>query len=62
MGESIQQILMRRDKISESVAKALISEAQDAFEDYIAEGDEERAYNVCQEYFNLEPDYLDELI
>lgn len=61
MRESIKEILIRRDGMSESSALALIAEAQDAFEDYLYREDDESAYNICQEYFNLEPDYLEEL-
>jgi len=60
--ESIKQILMRRDSMTSSEAEALITEAQDQLEEYLSEGDEASAYNICQEFFNLEPDYLDELL
>jgi hypothetical protein len=60
--ETIKQILMRRDNLSANDADILISEAIDAFKDYLDEGDQNSAYNICAEYFGLEPDYLDELI
>jgi hypothetical protein len=52
---------MRRDNLSEQHAKELIQNAFEAFHDYLAVGDEESAYEVCSEYFGLEPDYLTEL-
>lgn len=60
--ESIKQILMRRDNMTELDADNLIQEAFEAFYDYLAAGDIEYAEAVCAEYFGLEPDYLDELI
>lgn len=62
MSESIKQILMRRDSISEAEADDLIDEAREAFYHYLEEGDETSAENICAEYFGLEPDYLEELI
>jgi hypothetical protein len=60
--KSIKQILIDRDGMSPEDADDLITEAQEALEDYLAEGDEASAYNVCEEFFGLEPDYLDELL
>lgn len=60
--DSIKQVLMKRDGIDAVEAQALIDEAQEQIDSYIAEGDMDSAYNICQEYFGLEPDYLMELI
>lgn len=60
--ESIKQILMRRDNMTAAEAESLIQDAFNAFHDYLVEDDFEQAYNVCEEYFGLEPDYIDELI
>ena len=62
MQESIKQILMRRDGLSVNHAEILIAEAREAFYQYLDDGDQDAAESVCQEYFNLEPDYLDELL
>jgi uncharacterized tellurite resistance protein B-like protein len=59
---SIKQILMNRDGMTEQAAQDLIEEAQEAFTEYLEAGDQEAAYNICQEYFGLEPDYLDEIM
>ena len=56
--ESIRDILIKRDGITPESADELIREAQSAFDEYLAEGDQESAYNVCQEFFSLEPDFL----
>jgi len=54
----IKQILIDRDGLSAKEANALIAEAQEAFDQYLEEQDLESAENICQEYFNLEIDYL----
>lgn len=59
---SLKQTLMRRDKISSNEADILVEEAQEAFNEYLAESDFESAYNVCAEYFGLEPDFIDDLM
>ena len=60
--ETIKQVLIRRDGISEQEADDLILEAREAMYEYIDDGEEEMAHNICEEYFGLEPDYLMELI
>lgn len=60
--ESIKQILMRRDGLSDSEASDLINEAREAMQEYLAEGNLQGAEDICQEYFGLEPDYLMELL
>lgn len=60
--ESIKQILIRRDNMTSNEADDLITEATDAMNEYLDNNDLEAAYNICSEYFGLEPDYLDELI
>lgn len=61
MTESIKEVLMRRDNISEERADELISEAREAMFDYLSVGDQDAAECVCMEYFGLEPDYMYEL-
>ena len=60
--ETIKQVLIRRDGISEQEADELIDEAKEVMYEYIEEGEEEMAHNICEEYFGLEPDYLMDLI
>lgn len=54
--ESIKQILMRRDGMSANEAEKLIQEAREA----VAEGQDPE--EVCYEHFDLEPDYIWELL
>ena len=60
--ETIKEILMKRDGVSEQEAEDLIDEAREALSLYLEEGDTEAAHDICMEYFGLEPDYLMELI
>lgn len=60
--ETIKQVLMRRDNMSEETAEDAIEEAKEILQEYLEEGDQEAAFNVCQECFGLEPDYLMELM
>lgn len=62
MDETIKQILMRRDGLNAAEADARIREAIDALLDYLESSDSEGAENICEEYFGLEPDYLEELL
>ncbi len=57
---SIKAILMERDKLTEAEADAAIEEAR---EDLLARlGEGEMPFDLCEEHFGLEPDYLEELI
>ena len=62
MRPGIKEVLMSRDGMTEREAMELIAEAQEQFDEYLEAGEEEYAENICQEYFGLEPDYLDEFI
>jgi hypothetical protein len=53
---------MKRDGLTDIEAKELIKEACKAMINYLDHGEEFAAYDVCNEYFGLEPDYLDELL
>ena len=57
--KSIKQILMDRDGLTAKEADDLIAEANEDFQDRLTEG--EMPFNICEEYFGLEPDYLEEL-
>ena len=59
--ESIKEILMRRDGMSELEAEIEINEAREQLSKYLELGDIRSAYNICEECFGLEPDYIREL-
>ena len=58
--KGIKRVLMERDKMSEAEAEDLIEEAREALQERLAEGD--MPYDICQEFFGLEPDYIDDLM
>ena len=60
--ESIKQILMRRDGMTEQEAKNLIIDAKATLQEYLDNNDFFAAEDICNEYFGLEPDYLMELL
>ena len=58
----IKLILMERDDMTETDADELIKDAQDSLNRRLERGDMQGAEAVCEDWFGLEPDYLDELI
>ena len=61
--ESIKQVLISRDGMSPSDADDLISDAQDDLYALLQQGGTvEDAYLLIENFFGLEPDYLDDLI
>ena len=60
--ESIKQVLMRRDGLSEDEAQDAVDDARSELRFFIEQGDLAAAEDVCMDYFGLEPDYLDELL
>jgi len=57
--ETIKDVLMRRDGLSEEDALAEVAAARQDLFDRLKRG--EMPFNLCEEWFGLEPDYLDEL-
>ena len=60
MSESIKDILIRRDGMTESEADDLINEAKEDLYERLAQG--EMPEDICQEWFGLEPDFMMELL
>lgn len=58
--ESILNVLMRRDGMTEKEAEELIDMARDDLHTRLEEG--EMPHDICSEWFGLEPDYIMELI
>ena len=56
--ETIKQVLMRRDGLTEQEAQNCIDEAREEFDRRLADGD--MPFDLMEEFFGLEPDYLDE--
>ena len=60
--ETIKDILIRRDDMTPNDADKLILAAKKQLTTYLSDGDLDLAENICQEFFNLEPDYIYELL
>lgn len=60
MRETLLQVLMRRDKITEAEAEDCIEDARVDLSERLEIG--EIPFDICEEWFGLEPDYLDNLI
>lgn len=58
--KSIKTILMERDGMTEQEAERLIQSARNDAYQRLENG--EQPYYICEEYFGLEPDYLEELL
>jgi len=58
--QSIKEVLMNRDGMSAQEAEDLIEEAREDLYERLETG--EMPDDICEEWFGLEPDYLDELI
>jgi len=60
--ESIKQVLMRRDGMSEEQADNQIKAAKENLHDLLSRGEMSAAEYICEDWFGLEPDYMMELI
>ncbi len=58
--EKIKQILMQRDGMSSDDADQLIADAKADFDARLEDG--EMPHDICEEWFGLEPDYLEEFL
>ena len=60
--ETIKDILIRRDDMTPKDAHNLILAAKKKLAAYLSDGNLDLAENICSEFFNLEPDYIYELL
>lgn len=58
--KTILEILMERDGMSKQEALDLIEEARTDMNERLAAG--EQPFDICEEWFGLEPDFIMELI
>lgn len=56
----LKQVLMERDGLSEREIDSWIEEAKQDLAERLKKGDV--PLGICEEWFGLEPDYLDDLI
>lgn len=60
--ESLKDAIMKSDGLTEQEAQKQINEAREEMNELLAEGKTEEAYEICGDYFGLEPDYIMDLI
>lgn len=60
--ESIKKVLMNRDGMTAAQADQEIANAKEQLQIYLEAADFGSAEEICAEYFNLEPDYIFELM
>lgn len=58
--KSLRDVLMERDGLTAEEADKQIAEATEELHSRLAEGD--MPFDLCEEEFGLEPDYLEDLI
>ena len=56
----LKKAIMKRDGLTSEEADALIEEAKNDMNERLANG--ELTYNICGEWFGLEPDYIMDLV
>ena len=62
MKDTLKNIVMEKFEMNEKEAELSILAAKEQLQEYMKNGEVREAYNICEEYFGLEPDYLMELI
>jgi hypothetical protein len=60
MRKSLKEVLMQRDSMTEEEAIKLIIEAKEEFYRMLEDGEDPS--DICEIFFGLEPDYLDDFI
>ena len=60
MAKSLKKVLMERDELTEQEALEQIEDAKNEMMERLDEG--EMPFDICEELFGLEPDYLEDLI
>ncbi len=60
--DSLKKVLMDRDDMTEKETDEAIQEAKDLMNEYLENDDMCSAFDVCEEMFGLEPDYLEDLL
>ena len=60
--ETIKEVLMQRDGMLSEEADRLIEDAKVDLKFLLEEGNTLAAYEICSDWFGLEPDYIMELL
>ena len=59
---NLKQTIMQKYDWDENEADSAIEEAKTMMGEYLNDGDQESAFNICEEMFGLEPDYLFDIL
>jgi hypothetical protein len=59
---NLKQTIMQKYDWNEKEADSAIEEAKTMMYNYLDDGDQESAYNICEEMFGLEPDFLFDIL
>lgn len=64
MRKSLKEVIMERDGLSAEEVNKLIEECRTEIMDRLADATtcDEMPFDILEEYFGLEPDYLDDII
>ncbi len=60
--DNLKKVIKRKFGYTDVEADNQIAEARQILQAYLDEDDQESAFNVCEECFGLEPDFLEDLI
>ena len=58
--DSLTKVLMERDELTKEEATQQTDDARNELNERLAAG--EMPFDICEEFFGLEPDYLEDLI
>ena len=59
---NLKQTIMQKYDWDENETDSAIEEAKTMMDEYLNDGDQESAFNICEEMFGLEPDYLFDIL
>ena len=60
--DSLKKVIKRKFGYTDVEADNQIARARQILQAYLDEDDQESAFDVCEECFGLEPDFLEDLI
>jgi len=60
MREPLKEVLMRRDEMTEGEADDIINRAKEDLYEMLEKGEDPG--DICEDWFGLEPDYIDDLM
>ena len=58
----LKKVIMKKYDWNEQEADSAIEEAKTALQEYLEDDNQESAFDICEEMFGLEPDYLFDIL